>query len=180
MTLLLIFLSMSNATSGASATIHDTVFAKTARGRAEVAARSAGLKSRQRTLLIMLDGQKRLRDIAGPAAGELGETVRQLLALGLIAPAGGAAPAPPSKPDPQAALAASAKLAEIKALMTDSAQTCLGLMAADVVRRVQGARDEAELLSVVGHWHMAMRDSKHGRDAVQICLARIRARFDAV
>jgi hypothetical protein len=163
---------MSIATRCPSGAFHETVFIKTPKGRAEVAARSAGLKSRQRTLLIMLDGQKRLRDIAGLSPSELGESIGHLLALDLVAPSGSTEAPAAALPEP-----ASARLADIKSLMTDSANTYLGLMAAEVVRRVQGARDEAALLSVVGHWHMAMRDSKYGRDAAETCLEHIRARF---
>lgn len=181
---------MSISTHSPRSALHDTVFVKTAKGRAEMTARSAGLKSRQRTLLIMLDGQKRLGDIAGLSEAERVQTIRQLLALELAAPLTGGAriatPVPQATPataETAATVATAAtaeKLAGIKALMTDSANTYLGLMASDVVRRVQAARDETELLSVVGHWHMAMRESKYGREAAETYLEHIRTRFGAV
>jgi plasmid maintenance system antidote protein VapI len=44
----------------------------------------------------------------------------------------------------------------------------------DLVRRVQQACDETELLSVVGHWHMALRESKYGKDVAGPLLEQIR------
>ena len=62
-------------------------------------------------------------------------------------------------------------------MMTESAEAYLGLMAADLVRRIQKAGDEAQLQSVLGHWHMAMRESKYGRAVAGERLAQIRACF---
>jgi IMP cyclohydrolase len=62
-------------------------------------------------------------------------------------------------------------------LMTRSAETYLGPMATDLVRRVEQASDETQLLSVVGHWHMAMRDAKHGKDVASTLLEQIKANF---
>jgi len=171
----------------------DTVFTKTAKGRAEMVARAAGLKSRQRSILIMLDGQKNVRDIALLPPHEVAEAVSHLLALELIAPTveqpvaadlvpvAAAAHAPEVAAVPAVATPAagdgSAKLTDLKNLMTDSANTYLGLMAADVVGRVHKARNEVELLAVVGHWHMAMRESKYGRAVAETHLAHIRSRF---
>jgi hypothetical protein len=70
-----------------------------------------------------------------------------------------------------------ARLSHIKSLMTRSAEACLGLMAADVVRRVDRAGDETQLMSVLGHWHMAMRESKYGKDVAEIHLEQIKASF---
>lgn len=175
---------MSSLLATPAPDLRQTIFIKTAKGRAEMAARSAGLKSRQRSVLIMLDGRKSVRDIAGFPAEDVSDDIRHLLALELIAPmrAVDAEEATPGVPAPRQAAADDAvadtpALADIRALMTDSANTYLGLMAADVVARVRRARDRTELLAVVGHWHMAMRDSKYGRDAAGVYLERVRSRF---
>ena len=157
------------------------VFAKTPKGREEVALRAAGLNARQRSTLIMLDGQKRLDAVpALPPQPELGLIIDTLLALGLIVPQTAAAPAPAA--EVQAAPAVdpveAARLARIKAMMTESAEACLGLMAADLVRRIDRAADEAQLQSVLGHWHMAMRESKYGREVAGARLAEIKACFE--
>lgn len=147
------------------------LYAKTEKGRNEVARRQLGLTSRQRTLLILLDGRKprsALDDML--PADQVAAIVGELLALELIAPAGPSRPAPvlPAAPAPNPALA------KVKAEMVDTAEACLGLLAAEVVRRIEGAGDEAALLAVVGHWHMALQASKHGREAALAHVERIR------
>ena len=194
----------------------DAVFAKTAKGRGEVTARGMGLSGRQRTVLIMLDGQRSCAALAAMMPeGQVAGIVTELLALDLIAPCAGAegAPVPAAAPGstatvpaaggvvlapvaasafvaPEAAaqtmpdaavsapvsatvpvaapdagpLQADAGVAAIKAYMVQAAQTYLGLLAAEVVERIERAHDAAGLRGVVGHWHMALRASKHGRE----------------
>ncbi|TXF10425.1 hypothetical protein [Pelomicrobium methylotrophicum] len=69
----------------------DTVFAKTDKGRTEVATRQAGLDAKTRMLLIMLDGQTPLGQLAQKLTrlGDLGPCLEELLALELIAPVDG-------------------------------------------------------------------------------------------
>lgn len=163
------------------------VFAKTPKGRAEVAQRSTGLNGKQRSILIVLDGQKRLSAIRTMLpVQEMAGVVDFLLALELIAPqteVAASTTAPRTATiertlaSASAPLADAAKLLHIKSMMTHSAETHLGLMAAEVVRRVQQACDETQLLSVLGHWHMAMRESKYGKDVASMHLEQIKASF---
>lgn len=163
----------------------DLVYAKTDAGRAELAQRSAKLGARQRSVLIMIDGQKSCAALAALAPQQqLGLILAELEALGFIAPARPAPPARGAQPAPIAAAApptpaASAidpvLLANAKRMLTATAETYLGLLSAEVVRKVQAAADEEQLLRALGHWHMAMQASKHGRDAAATCLAQIKA-----
>ncbi|WP_137176120.1 hypothetical protein [Massilia sp. HP4] len=149
------------------AALADVVYAKTAQGRLEVARRSAGLGARQRSVLIMLDGHKTAGALATlmPAA-QLTRILVELVELGLIAPvtASGTAPANDD-----------ARLAPVKAMMIRTAETCLGLIAADLVRQIGAAGDEHQLQRAIGHWHMAMQDSKYGREVVATHLELIKA-----
>lgn len=178
---------MPSETPSLSSKPRDIVFAKTPKGRAEVAQRSTGLNGKQRSMLIMLDGQKRLSVIATLLPEqEVAGIVDILLEFELIAPQTEVAV---SATAPQTATvdrtltsaaaqpADSAKLLRIKSMMTRSAETHLGLMAAEVVRRVEQACDETQLLSVLGHWHMAMRESKYGKDVASMHLEQIKASF---
>lgn len=143
------------------------IYAKTDKGRTEVAQRSLGLNSRQRTVLILLDGRKPCSALDGLLPpGQVAAIVGELLALELIVPSGVCAPV--------TAAPSSARLAQVKAEMIETAQSCLGLLAAEVVRRIERAADERELLGVVGHWHMALQASKHGREAAQSHVERIK------
>lgn len=171
----------------------DTIYAKTARGREEVAQRLLGLSARQRSVLIMVDGRRPSAVLAELAGGA--DIVGELLALGLIAaavaapasapaPAPAPVPAPPPAPPPAPAPAQQmavpdVRLAAIKRQMTTTAETYLGLMAADVVRRIERAADETQLQSVLGHWHMALQESKHGKAVALAQLELVRASFAA-
>jgi hypothetical protein len=164
-----------------AAELRDSVFAKTPKGRSEVAQRSAGLNGKQRSILIVLDGQKRLSEIETLLPQqEVARILTVLVELALIAPV---ADEPVFLPSDCAAATASAppvdsaRLVRIKAMMTGSAEKYLGVMASEVVRRVEQASDETQLLSVLGHWHMAMRESKYGRDVAGIHLEQIKASF---
>lgn len=147
------------------------LYAKTEKGRNEVARRQLGLSSRQRTLLILLDGRKPCSALDSMMpADQVTLIVGELLALELIAPAG---PPRPAATLP-AAPAHDPRLAKVKAEMVETAEACLGLLAAEVVRRIEGAGDETALLAVVGHWHMALQGSKRGREAALAHVERIR------
>lgn len=169
----------------------DVVYAKTARGRDELAQRSLGLHARQRSLLILVDGRKDVAALAALVPAGLAASVGELLALGLIAPASGVPvpPAPATMPTtpaaPVAAPAAPAatpvsdeaavRLAHVKATMIATAESCLGLLAAEVVKRIERAADADALLAVVGHWHMALQDSKRGRELAMAGVEQVKA-----
>jgi hypothetical protein len=145
----------------------DLVYAKTPVGRGEVAHRSAGLNARERAALIMLDGvQAATMLVKLMPADQVAPVLAALLAQGLIAAPVPAAPA-------QSAEATA--LGAIKADLIEAAQTHLGLMASEIVERVRQAADAAQLLRILGRWHMAMQESKHGREAASNLLAKTRA-----
>jgi hypothetical protein len=148
----------------------DLVYAKTAAGRAELAQRSAGLTARQRAALIMLDGQ---RDAAAlhtvMQADQVAPVLAALIALGLIAPPAVAEALSPAIPP------GSPLLDAIKAELIAAADMYLGVMASDVILRVRQAPDARTLLRVLGHWHMAMQDSKHGKVAASALLEKTKA-----
>lgn len=144
----------------------DLVYAKTAAGRAEVAQRSAALTARQRAALIMLDGQRAATALhTVMPADQVAPILAALIALGLIAPPTLAVPVAP----------ASLSLDTIKAELVAAAETYLGIMASDVILRVQQAADASALLRMLGHWHMAMQDSKHGKVAAAALLEKTRS-----
>lgn len=155
--------------------LESAVYAKTAKGRSEVASRGMGLTGRQRTVLILLDGHKPCGALAPlMPAGQVADIVGQLLALDLIEPRGvdsgtpGAArETPPGEHD--------AHVARIKRYMVQTAQAHLGLLAAEVVGRIERTNDADQLRAVVGYWHMALRDAKDGRATAGAHLEHVRA-----
>ena len=161
----------------------DRVFSKTAKGRDEIARRSAGLNARQRQVLILIDGVKPLGALQTTLPGnDFIGTIAMLQALGLIAT--GEAAAPPV----QAAATAIARggpvlstdpaqLAALKQLLADTSRTYLGLLSSDICRRIDAAGDAAQLLSVLGQWHMALCQSRHGGAYARAHLRQIEAGF---
>ncbi|TXI89010.1 MAG: hypothetical protein E6Q34_11510 [Burkholderiaceae bacterium] len=157
-----------------------TVFAKTAKGRDEVIRRVTGLNVRERSVLIMLDGIKRLdRLLHAMPEEELGRIVNHLAKHELIEVSAVEEQMPDieahssmlamqsldddaiNAPKP-AFLCDSQKLREVKNFMTSTAQTYLGLLSADLIHRIERAQDAPQLMAVVGQWYLALRDSKHG------------------
>lgn len=88
----------------------NTVFQKTARGRAEVVQRSDRVPAAMRSVLIMVNGSDTVSALASRGVPQVREQMQALLALGLIepvpAPAPPPAPPPPAPPPPATALPA--------------------------------------------------------------------------
>lgn len=172
--------------------LRGTVFGKTAAGRAEVGQRSAGLTARQRSVLILLDGQKSMSEIeTWLGEDEMLAAVEGLLRKGLVGIAS-TPPAPIAKPgpapkatgvaasamaaiSPRAAGVGAAALIAARELMAAAARKHLGLLAADLVRRIEHAKDESQLAGVIGLWHVSIRESKTGKPCAEDLLAEARA-----
>lgn len=93
------------------------------------------------------------------------------------------APAPVRAPEPESAPApppprpvvGAAALAAAREFMVAAARKHLGLMAADLVRRIELAKDESQLAGVIGLWHVTLRESKTGKPCAEGLLAEARA-----
>jgi hypothetical protein len=59
--------------------------------------------------------------------------------------------------------------------MVQTAQAHLGLLAAEVVGRIERTNDADQLRAVVGYWHMALQDAKDGRATAGAHLEHVRA-----
>lgn len=156
-----------------SGVLHGTVFAKTAAGHAALAGRTAQLSGMQRNLLIVINGKRDVAALCSIVPEQLlDQALLALRELGLImVPAGlNAVQAAPSAGVSQTTGVA---FDAVKRLMVDSAQHYLGPMAGALVQRIDGASDEKQVRSAMGHWHMAMRESKYGRAEINELHARV-------
>ncbi|RJG24684.1 hypothetical protein [Massilia cavernae] len=152
--------------------LRSAVFRKTEKGRAELAKRKLGLGGKQRGVLIMLDGRKRLSDIETLFNRlELEAVVALLIQLDLIEASGDGGPAEVLVPTEAAP---AAHLLTAKQMMIKSANEHIGLMAAELIARIENSRDQAQLLSVVGHWSMAMHASKTGKLVASLQLEQVK------
>lgn len=193
----------------------NTVFIKTAKGREEIAARRH-LSSRERRVLIVIDGKKDLDTLTAMSGAiapiaELEKILSFLLQQGFIGAstnADGQAHAPTGQA-PAATrqeLAATALhlvpqviaptahqsdgesaltldpvvIRQVKDFMTTTTQTYLGLLGAGVIQRIERAQDASQLMAVVGHWHMALHDSKQGTRFAAPYLEQVRQSLHAV
>lgn len=156
--------------------LRGTVFGKTAAGRAEVGQRSAGLSARQRAVLILLDGQKTLADIGNLfGEDEMLEAVEGLLRKGLVGISSAPAAVAPPAPATRATSVGAAAIMAARELMAAAARKHLGLLASDLVRRIEHAKDENQLAGVIGLWHVSIRESKTGKPCAEGLLAEARA-----
>jgi len=177
----------------------DIVFTKTEKGREEMATRSHGLNPSQRRILIPIDGRKTvtaLAEINAPmaASGQFEEILAFLAEQGFIEMTGSESASQAASPAVTARgkraafeeMAAEkigradaeeelASLREVKDFMTTTAQTYLGLLSASLIQRIEQARNASQLMSVVGQWNMALRDSAQGRRFADAYLEQVRA-----
>ncbi|MCS7101342.1 MAG: hypothetical protein NZL99_06535 [Burkholderiaceae bacterium] len=79
-----------------------SVYAKTPKGVAEVAARSGALSLSARRVLIMIDGRRSVADLAALARpGEIAQIIETLESQGFVQRVGASAPTPaPAEPPP--------------------------------------------------------------------------------
>ena len=170
-----------------SSHLSGTVFCKTEKGQEEVAQRRFGLDMRQRRVLIMMDGTKNLSTIKEMMPNDtLGSIISFLVEQGFVAQTekssrnasavivDSAAALDPARTSrivstPRAAapgapglLQDAEKIREVKDFMTTTATTYLGLLSAGVIHHIERAEGAAQLMAMVGPWHMALRESKQG------------------
>lgn len=150
------------------------VYSKTDAGRQELQQRTRKLSARARQVLVLIDGQRALAQLADTLVGsDVSTLVVELESAGLVAKAldpgpvavgVSAAPAPLLAAEPiivQREIS-SAELAQVKQLMADTARQHLGLLAQELVRRIQCAASAEQLRPCVRHWHLALRESRQG------------------
>jgi hypothetical protein len=146
-----------------------SVFLKTAKGQEEIATRAYRLNSRYRRLLIMMDGTKTLNDIV-PLLPE-GESDRL---MPFLVQQGFLATRIRQEEIPDTLIQASRPIAQIKDFMIVTARDHIGLLATEVIRRIDSANNAAELGKVVGYWVMALHESRHGMRIADSCLAQVK------
>lgn len=127
------------------------------------------ISGKQRQILRLIDGQRNLDQLAIMLPGrDLPGELGGLLAQGLIA-----------RPEPAHAtlprLEAPAALPEgwrvAMVFMKDQATQSMGVMAQPIITLLEKACDSAAARHAVARWHLAMRESRHGRDMADDYLA---------
>lgn len=176
----------------------DRVYCKTDKGRREIIERRHALAFRQRNTLILMDCAKSLGLIANAIPlTELEKTVPFLLEHGFIVLANARqAEERPAVPRDRQTLAGATNspplaipmtastqprltqnsdvMEQVKTFMLASADTHLGLMGAETIARIQRCRTAEQLIAAAAFWHMAMRESKTGKEFASIFMEQVK------
>ena len=174
---------MQTATTVATQHHWNTIFSKTSKGREAITQRGAGLNAKQRSVLIMLDGSRRLDAVPSAVPQQEFNEIIHFLAEQQLITTERAQPVvspisavPLVKPQIVPALIQDEQtLREVKDFMTTTAQTYLGLLSAEIIQKIERAKDAAQLMSILGQWSMALRDSKQGSRFASVYLAQVQA-----
>lgn len=175
------------------------VYEKSARGYTEFTNNKRTLNVRERQVLLLVNGIRALEDLEKFFKKEhLMETLEKLEAGGFIqradqgfpasAPAAtNAASAPPATDFSIASLTAisfpqtengsaamnAAAMEAVKTILIEATDDYLGLMGRALKTRISACDHESELRNCISSWHMAMRESKLGRESTSFLMQQI-------
>ena len=166
------------------------VYKKTDKGRKEIDGRSHGLSTKARRVLILIDAQRTENELS--VATGFGEEIKSLLRLlldgGFIAPRDAqklSAPImaestlpPPPTPRPKRTEYPPEDIALVKKIILDSTDEYLGLLGADIKRRVETSNDFKSIINCVARWNLAMRESKLAKPVAAYYLQQIQIILD--
>ncbi|MFT4174595.1 MAG: hypothetical protein QM639_18660 [Rhodocyclaceae bacterium] len=156
----------------------DFVPVRSQRGETLLAGQDGGITGRQRQLMRLIDGRRRLSQIAVMMPGrDLEAELAELLDAHFIMAAGTPAVAAP---------VVAAEVAdtppehwdEAFGFMRAVAIASLGVMAQPVIALLEQVGDSASARSAVARWHMALRESRHGRDEADTHLRTVTSLLD--
>jgi len=157
------------------------IYQKTPHGIAEIAATEKTLNFRQRRALILVDGKRSAAEIGVYLnQANMPEILANLEALGHIVDTAKPSspqiqPSPiesrPAKPTEVQAAASQKEptLTElqvhaVKAILISSTEQHLGIMGRSLKQKIEAAQTDEQVIACTSQWHMAMRDSKLGRE----------------
>jgi len=137
----------------------DFVPKRTSQGDESLSLGDARVNGRQRQLLRLVDGSRSLAQIGVMLPGrDLRAELPALMAMGLLdAPAHKAAPVVVADTLPTG-------WADAMQFMKHKATDSLGVMAHSIILLLEKVRDSAAAKSAVARWHMALRESRSGRE----------------
>ena len=159
------------------------IYKKTSYGQEEVLTprRSIGLKERQ--LLIMVDGKRSAEDLGKYISLEnIKDALEFLAKLGFIMPAHRQEPIKTNgyKTTNSQTLNLSAdQINAIKKHLLKSTDEHLGILGRSLKRKIEIASSDEDMKFIISQWHMAMRDSKTGRDIAHVLMDELKALIHA-
>lgn len=165
------------------------VYEKSALGFSEFTTDKRTLGVRERQVLLLVNGVRKLDDLEKFFKKDLlVDTIRKLESAGYIQlPVGKQKQQPPevantfhtslSFPEPHKKQAAEAicpaKLASVKSILIEAADDYLGIMGRGIKAKIESCDNEEYLRQSISSWHMAMRESKLGRESASFLMEQI-------
>jgi len=164
------------------------VYEKSTRGLNEFANNQRTLSVRERQVLLLVNGVRNLDDLNKFfKQDQLLDTIRKLESEGYIQPqqrlqAQQVATANTHAPSvttyllettDQAAPICPTKLASVKSILIEATDDYLGMMGRSIKTKIENCENETSLRQCISSWHMAMRESKLGRESASFLMEQI-------
>jgi len=164
------------------------VYEKSALGYNEFINEKRTLSVRERQVLLLVNGVRNIDDLEKFFRKELlVETIQKLESGGFIQQPNSKSIANSNKiakSHPLTALSFfnaetaaipinPAKIASVKAILINATDDYLGLMGRSIKERIANCDNEVDLRNCISSWHMAMRESKLGRESTDFLMEQI-------
>lgn len=164
------------------------IYEKSSLGFNEFVNQNRTLSVRERQVLLLINGVRNIDELEKFFKKEqLTITLEKLASHGYILPFNQTSKVSPSKSVYRSTISSqtfsntitpkspitSAKIEAIKTILIESAEDYLGIMGNHIKLCVQSCNTEYDLRSCISVWHMAMRESKLGRESTSFLMEQI-------
>ena len=165
------------------------VYEKSTLGFMEFTSDKRTLGVRERQVLLLVNGVRKLDDLEKFFKKDLLlDTIRKLEIEGYIHRTSEESGLPPAKPLADNAFSTTlsfldiqhseepicpVKLATIKTILLEAADDYLGIMGRTIKSKIEACNGEDGLRQCISSWHMAMRESKLGRESASFLMEQI-------
>lgn len=145
--------------------MNSNAFHKTSKGLAEIANNSYQLDHKSRQILILINESISVQQLQQMRPNlDVVSIIQLLIEAGFVTSTQPVSPARVtiSVVEPVAVVDIET-LAAVKQIMTDSTKEFIGILGADLIRKIEAVKDDAQLKTCIAQWHMALRDSRYGK-----------------
>jgi hypothetical protein len=156
------------------------IYQKSALGVQEIFSSNRSLGTRQRQVLVLIDGKRSIEDLESFfEKQQLREILATLEQLGFTQHLDSPMAAAPGRNNTTHALPEIAvflspdQISTIKQILLNGADDYLGIMGRSLKDKIQNASGFEQLRSSISLWHMALRESKLGRESAGVLMEQI-------
>lgn len=158
------------------------VYEKSTLGYSEFMNNKRTLNVRERQVLLLVNGIRNIDDLEKFFKKELlSETIQKLESEGFIYLANSSQATRNTNVSGRSFLSTQAasipinltKMVAIKAILMEATDDYLGLMGRNMKERIAKTENELDLRNCISSWHMAMRESKLGRESTDFLMEQI-------